>query len=50
MSITLQIKVFPKSSVEKIVESGDLLKVYVKSAPDKNKANKDVIKVISKKI
>ena len=49
MSIKLQIKVFPKSSVAKIVESGDLIKVYVKSAPDKGRANKDVIGLISKK-
>ena len=49
MVIRTEIKVFPKSSVEKIVESDGRLKIYVKSAPDKDKANKDVIKVLAKK-
>lgn len=49
MSIKIEIKVFPKSPIEKIVESEGILRVYVKNAPDKGKANKDVISVIAKR-
>lgn len=43
----IQVKVFPKSSREEIVHSGDIIKAYVKSAPDKGKANKALIKLIA---
>ena len=44
----LKIKVFPKSSRECIVEKNGLIKVYVKAAPDKGKANKAVMDLIAK--
>lgn len=37
----------PKSSREEVVEESDGLKVYVKAAPDKGKANKAVIEAIA---
>jgi hypothetical protein len=49
MAFFVEIKVYPRSSKEKIIESDEILKVYVKKAPDKGKANKDVIKLISKR-
>jgi len=45
----IEIKVIPKSSRAEIVEQDGVLKVYVKAAPDKGKANKAVIDLISKK-
>ncbi len=44
----LEIKVFPKASREEIKEKDGLLKVYIKAAPDKGKANKAVIDLISR--
>ena len=45
----IELKVIPKSSRQEIVEQDGVLKVYVKAAPDKGKANKSVIDLISKK-
>ncbi|MFH1837153.1 MAG: DUF167 domain-containing protein [Candidatus Omnitrophota bacterium] len=45
----IEIKVFPKSSREEIVEEAGQVKVYVKAPPDKGKANTAVIKLIAKK-
>lgn len=44
----LKIKAFPKSSREEIIRKDDIVKVYVKAAPDKGKANKAVISLIAK--
>jgi hypothetical protein len=43
----ISIKVMPKSSREEIVEENGAIKVYVKAAPDKGKANKAVIELIA---
>lgn len=43
----IEIKVIPNSNVEEIVESEPLI-VRIKEPPIKNKANKAVIKVLSK--
>lgn len=42
------IKVCPNAKVEKIVENGDCLKVYVNAAPEKGKANKRVCDILAK--
>jgi len=48
MSQKIKIKVIPKSSQNKIGERvGDYIKVYVTDAPEKGKANKSVIEIIS---
>lgn len=44
----IQVKVFPKSSREEIIRSGNIIKAYVKAAPDKGKANKALIELIAK--
>ncbi len=43
----ISIKVMPKSSREEVVEEDGAIKVYVKAAPDKGKANKAVIDLIA---
>lgn len=45
----LEIKVFPKSSREEIVEKNGITKVYVTAPADKGKANKAVIGLFAKK-
>ncbi|MFH1395370.1 MAG: DUF167 domain-containing protein [Candidatus Omnitrophota bacterium] len=45
----LKIKVFPKSSREEVIEQDGIIKVHVKAAPEKGKANKAVIAVVAKK-
>ena len=44
----LEIKVFPRSSQEKLVKTDGTVKAYVKAAPDKGKANKALIALIAK--
>ena len=44
-----EIKVFPKSSREELVEKDCVLKAYIKAAPDKGKANKALVALIAKK-
>jgi len=49
MALQCVIKVFPKSSNQKIVlDAANMLKVYIKSPPEKGKANQEVIKLFSK--
>lgn len=43
----INVKVMPKSSREEVVEENGAIKVYVKAAPDKGKANKAVIELIA---
>lgn len=43
----INVKVMPKSSREEVMEEDGGLKVYVKAAPDKGKANKAVIELIA---
>jgi len=47
----VRIKVRPKSKANEIAETMDdgTIKVRVKAAPEKGKANKEVIKLLSKK-
>ena len=45
----IQVKVFPKSSRQEVVEKDGVVKVYVKAAPDKGKANSELIGIIAKK-
>ncbi|MFH1799171.1 MAG: DUF167 domain-containing protein [Candidatus Omnitrophota bacterium] len=49
MAERIEVKVFPKSSREEIVETDGIIKIYVKAAPDKGKANAAVLKIIAKK-
>jgi uncharacterized protein len=44
----IEIKVFPSSSREEIVRKDGWVKVYVKSAPDKGKANEAVLKLVAR--
>ena len=48
MIVKLQVKVFPKSSREQIIEKDGIIKAYVKAAPEKGKANKALIELIAK--
>ena len=43
-----KIKVIPNSSQTKLVEIDGNIKVYLKSVPDKNKANMELIKFFKK--
>ncbi len=47
----VRVKVRPKSKANEIVETMDdgTIKVRVKAAPEKGKANKEVIKLLAKK-
>lgn len=48
MGMFIKIKVFTKSSQNKIGEkTGEFIKVYVTDAPEKGKANKRLISLIS---
>ena len=44
---TLKIKVIPNSKIEQVIEN-DLLIVKVRAPPEKGKANKAVVKLLSK--
>ena len=44
----INIKVIPKAKKQKIIEEENRLKVYLKSPPENGKANKELIKVLSK--
>ncbi len=44
----LEIKVFPKSSRQEVVERDGSAKVYITEAPEKGKANKAVIELVAK--
>lgn len=49
MAKKIRIKVIPNSRKEEIIEKKELLTVKIKEPPEKNKANKAVIKLLSKK-
>lgn len=49
MAERIEVKVFPKSSREEIIEKDGIIKVYVKAPPDKGKANEAVLRIIAKK-
>ncbi|MBD3426204.1 MAG: DUF167 domain-containing protein [Candidatus Omnitrophica bacterium] len=44
----LEVKVFPKSQREELVEKDGMLKAYVKAAPDKGKANKALVNLVAR--
>ncbi|GBF36223.1 MAG TPA: YggU family protein [Methanothermococcus okinawensis] len=44
----INVKVIPKAKRQKVVEEGDMLKIYLKSPPEDGKANKELIEVLSK--
>jgi len=47
--VTFQVKVIPNSSVSKIVEiTEEFLKIKLNSPPIENKANKEVVTILSK--
>lgn len=45
----LKVKVIPQSGRTELVEEGGKLRLYLKSAPEKNKANLELIKFFKKK-
>jgi len=47
MKLVLEIKVIPRSSKHELVETGAAIKAYLKSAPDKGKANKELIELLA---
>jgi len=47
-SIVITLKVHPKSSVQKIDVSQESIDVFLRSPPEKGKANKELIKFLSK--
>ena len=47
-TVFLETKIHPKASREKIVVSDESFDIYVKSPPDKGKANLAVLKTLSK--
>lgn len=51
MSITLEIKVIPQSGKQNIAQnSHGIIQCHLKSAPEKGKANQELIKFLSKKL
>jgi len=45
----LQVKVLPKSGQQKVVKQSDgFFKIYLKSVPEKGKANKELIVLLAK--
>lgn len=49
-SNSLNIKVIPNSSKQELVCENNQIKVYLKSVPDKNKANEELIKMFKKRV
>jgi len=47
---SFQVKVVPNSSKEELIEENGLLKMYLKAVPDKEKANKELIKYFKKEL
>ena len=45
----IKIKVYPNSKEEKVLEDGDVLKIYVKERAEKGMANKKVLELIKKR-
>lgn len=49
MALQFIIKAFPKSSHQKIIlDESNMLKCYIKGAPEKGKANQEIVKMFSK--
>lgn len=51
MSLFVDIKVIPGSGQQKVVfDKAGILKCYLKSVPEKGKANQELVKFLSKKL
>lgn len=49
--IIIQVKIVPKSKCNEIIGyENDILKIRIKAAPEKNKANKELIYFLAKKL
>ena len=48
IALRIEVKVFPKSSREELVEKDGVIKAYVKAAPQRGKANKALVELIAK--
>lgn len=49
MALQFIVKAFPKSSSQKLVlDESNMIKCYIKGAPEKGKANQEIIKMFSK--
>ena len=44
----LKIKVYPKSSRQEVLVKDGIIKVYIRTSPDKGKANDEVKEVVAK--
>ncbi len=48
-NVTLEVKVIPKSGKNEITgKTGDSIKIKIKAVPEKNKANLELVKFLSK--
>jgi len=45
----LTVKVYPRSSRRELVEKDGVVKAYINSAPEKGKANKELLELIAEK-
>ena len=43
----IKVRVYPQAAKGKVVETGSLLKVYVTAAPERSKANKELLEVLA---
>lgn len=43
----IQVKVFPKSKKKEVSEENGVLKVHLNSAPEKGKANKELVAILA---
>ena len=51
MSLIIEIKVFPSSGKQEwVLDSSGILKCYIKSQPEKGKANKEVIEFLAQSL
>ncbi|MEA3489177.1 MAG: DUF167 domain-containing protein [Candidatus Omnitrophota bacterium] len=48
LRMKINVKVFPKSSREELVEKDGVIKAYIKAAPDKGKANKALVALLAR--
>jgi len=47
--VRLEIKVVPKSSRHEVVEKDGVLRAYLKAAPDKGKANEELVELVAER-
>ena len=47
MKKRLKVKVVPKAKKQEVVKEGEVLKVKVKSPPEKGKANQELIEILA---